>query len=571
MADVGLARVGQNDLSAGMFQGTARHLIPPNGAYDLINFLLDDDGSAYRRGGTVAKSNAYAGRYGIADAVLAPGQRTVSWDNGNTYALGADDTTPVQIGGNGLNGPVRAVAMNGFLFLSSDDFGSPAVAYGGSRKTSGYNYAGSFTVTNGSPVVTLATGALLANVDAGMLMDDPQAPNRVYIVKSVDSNTQLTLTENYLNATHTASGMEFAVFWSLTNSGYHSGKLAVVANRLVVMAPFGDTPDEIRFSAVNDPHTYDPTDFHKLPGGVNLIGGERVGDRLLAFASNGIWMVSNMALSLTDAAGNPQQRLEQVNQDIVAISHAGIGSYRGALVVPAQDGVWMVDGVSAPVELSRSIRKLYRDYIAAGYTAGGATVFRGHYMLPILNFLTIVDYLVCRLDRPASAAQGTIFPWTRLAGAGGKISAMAVRASVKPPLLLGISNQADGKVVRMESFFSPISSVKNDHDGTTHAWTYISRDFAGGAGPVTWRRVRARSEGIDAAADNPTFTATISTGPAFGAAMSGAAPESDGRLPYAWSFQANGRHVRVKLTSSQPWASFTLREVELSFRQSPKV
>jgi hypothetical protein len=58
-----------------------------------------------------------------------------------------------------------------------------------------------------------------------------------------------------------------------------------------------------------------------------------------------------------------------------------------------------VRGPSPFVRISEPITALYRSYVNAGYRPGQACVYRGHYFLPILNGETVVDMLVCRIDR----------------------------------------------------------------------------------------------------------------------------------------------------------------------------
>ena len=54
------------------------------------------------------------------------------------------------------------------------------------------------------------------------------------------------------------------------------------------------------------------TDYWKIPGGGRGIAVATVRDRALLFSTAGLYMLSNLALDLTDPSGNIQQRLEQV-------------------------------------------------------------------------------------------------------------------------------------------------------------------------------------------------------------------------------------------------------------------
>lgn len=584
MPNVGLATVEQQDFAAGSFQGVARALIPQNGIYKAINWLTDDDGSLYRRGGTEAHSNAAFGTSGrfIYDAVLSPGQRTLFASPSAFAALDADDQTPRSLGGAGMAGPGRANELKGFVFVDG------GAIYAGSRKTADYS-TGTVAVTNGSPTVTGSSTVWSTNVDAGMLLRVAGA-GRYYIVKSVDSNTQITLTENYQGST--LSGQSYALTRLGTTSvaPYRGTLFAVVANRLISIEN-----NQIFFANVLDPHTWQATNFHQVPGGVTLAGGVRAGDKLLAFGSNGIWMVSNLALELTDAAGNPQQRLEQTSQDIVLWGgNAGVESWEGQVIVPALDGLWLVSALGQPITLlSRSIAAQWRSYVKAGYQPGQAEVHRSHYVVPIIDGSNVVqDELACRLDRPEQTPRGIEYPWTFMDDTGGRLFAFAVRSSARPPRLLAVSSKSDARVVNADTWWAPDAAHKNDHDGTTHHVDVITKNFEPG-NLVTWRRAQVRYEGLDAGTDLPTIQGYYSVGVQQGGGatwgsgvwgtdswvdsvaaeytqLSSSGTASDGRNPQGWSFAARARYIRLRFLSSAPWASLTLRDLKLSFRQSPK-
>jgi hypothetical protein len=584
VANVGLATVEQPDFSAGSFQGTQRALIPPNGFYKAVNWLTDDDGSLYRRGGTEAHSNTAFGASGrfVHDDVLSVGQRTIFASPSAFAALDADDQTPRSLGGAGMAAPGRANELMGFLFID----GAGAI-YAGSRKTADYS-VGTITTVQNSAVITGSGTLWSANVDAGMLLRIGGA-GRYWIVKSVDSNTQITLTEAYTPAG--AAGLSYALtrLGTTSVSPYRGSLFSVVANRLLSIEA-----NQLFFSGVRNPHSFAATDFHQLPGGSTGLGGARAGDKFLWFTSGGIWVVSNMALELTDAAGNPQQRLEQTSQDIVLWGNAGVETWQGAVVVPALDGVWLVSALGQPLALlSRSITAQYRAYVKAGYQPGQAEVWRSHYVLPIVDGSNVVqDELVCRLDRPQEARGGTVYPWTFMDDTGGRLYAFAARSSSRPPRLLAVSSKADARVVNADTWWNPDAAHKSDHDGTTHHVDVIGRDTEPG-GLATFRQAQARYEGADAGTDNPTLQGYYSVGvQTAGGAVWGAASygvdawtdsvgaefiqfsssgvKSDGRDPQGWSFVAHARFIRWRLLSSAPWATLTLRSFKWRFRQTPK-
>jgi hypothetical protein len=130
-----------------MFRAIARHLIPDVGTYDVENGLHDEDGSVYRRGGTVYHSNAAFGaslRW-LTDVQLPAGQRTVIASPTAFGVLSSDDATPLNLGGAGLLEPAPSTVLGGVLYIGG------GVMYGGSRKTADYS-TGTVAVTLGSKV-----------------------------------------------------------------------------------------------------------------------------------------------------------------------------------------------------------------------------------------------------------------------------------------------------------------------------------------------------------------------------------------------------------------------------------
>src|SRR5688572_1011876 len=124
-----LASLAQLNFASGMWRSVARHLIPEHGAYELTNYLLDEDGSPYRRGGSEYLST---GAFGTSlrwlwDGTLGPGQRTVIANPDDFGVLDAAEA-PVNLGLGGLAAPKRAVELEGVLFIGG------GTLYGGSRK-----------------------------------------------------------------------------------------------------------------------------------------------------------------------------------------------------------------------------------------------------------------------------------------------------------------------------------------------------------------------------------------------------------------------------------------------------
>jgi hypothetical protein len=139
----------------------------------------------------------------------------------------------------------------------------------------------------------------------------------------------------------------------------------------------------------------------QLPSGSTVTGIAPVRSAVLIFGTRSVFLLSNVALDIVDANGNPQQSLQQLS-DIQVWGKAGLASWANAVIAPCRDEVYLLDGISAPVPMSRSISKTYRSYVRAGYTPGRAEVTENHYLLPILNSAGTakVAVLVCKLDHP---------------------------------------------------------------------------------------------------------------------------------------------------------------------------
>jgi hypothetical protein len=239
------------------------------------------------------------------------------------------------------------------------------------------------------------------------------------------------------------------------------------------------------------------------------------------------------------------------------------------VIVPALDAVWMVDSISGAKNISGSIRDLYLGYAdTPGPYAGGAAVYEGHYFLPILNSQAgsaWMDTLVCRLDSGGA--------WTRLAGAGAKMTAYAHRSASSAPALLGADNTTGSRVLGL-SYLEPSGSVKNDYDGTSHVMTLETKDIPTGGGVKnTVMSARTTYELIDAASDNPTMTLDVSKdGAAYaavkGQATGGDAPEDDGSHPFRWQVVGNAKFIRFRVKTAGAAASSKLHSLELFVRRS---
>lgn len=369
---------------------------------------------------------------------------------------------------------------------------------------------------------------------------------------------------------------------------------AVVANRLI--AAGGDRVD---FSVINTPGTFNATDFHQMPGGVQILGAEGLRDSAAIFTTDGLWVISNMAMNLTDASGNVQHRLDQYSRDLILWGDPGIAAWAGGLIVPAVDAVWQVNlGVRSEAaqpfaRISDSIRALYEDYVDRGYQPGLATIYRSHYLLPILSGTTVIDLLVCNLGSPKR-------PWSHLGDFGAQVTCLAVRKSAsaaRDPVLLGTSSL--GRVLNL-AYFDPAGPVARDADGSAHVWALTTRDFATGSlNKNTVTKVRVGYELVDAGADNPSIQAYRISGrspsggtewglfdwgqadwspiaeeiplPGSATLTGNAEVDTFGLEPHTWPVRGRSRFVRFKFVSQDPAARLALTRLEIFVRSNGRL
>lgn len=576
----------QRDFSAGACPSYARHLIPENGVFGIENGLLDADGGIYKRGGSEHMSTSDFGTTGLRwlwDGYFKAGRRTFFANSADFGVLDAAEA-PVNLGGAGLSGPASAAMLGDLLFVGG------GVIYAGSRKTSDYS-TGTVALNNGSAIVTGTGTSWTANVDAGMIFR--RSGERVYVVQSVDSDTQVTLTEAYGGATGTGIAYTLKALEAATTPYRTSDTYAVAGQRLISCEG-----GKFYFSDFDNPHVWQTDNNWELPEGVDILGASGVENVLRILTTDGIWQAENLHFEAVDDFGNPQHNLQQVTKDILLWSAPGMATWAGNLIVPSADGVWMIGG-STFERISKSIDRRYADHIAQGRQAGQAVVFRGHYFLPVLESDTeVVEVLVCRLDRPTKARGQTIYPWSWQNGSGANATACAVRVSnsaTRAPKLLAAGRQASGRVLDITGFFTPSASNKTDHDATTPDWSIETRDYPTGA--LTKGLAKAMRLGyrlIDGGSDNPVLYAEYSdgqqqqSGSFYGSAFYGSgfytapetsewltftdtAPEDDGREPKFWRLRrarARTRYIRFRIRSYGPSAECTLRSIELFTRQS---
>lgn len=580
----------QNDFSGGMVRDVSPSLIPDNSVYDLVDALLDEDGNPYRRGGTAYKSKEGLGTSGLTwawDGYLRPGHRTVFANSSDFGALGSDDESVVNLGGEGLSAPRQSAVLEELLFIGG------AAIYAGSRQSAVYS-TGTVKVEQGSKTVKGTGTTWNTLVDAGMLFHI--GAGRVYVVDTINSTTELTLRDAYEGTTGEGKTYSLNPVWTIGGSDpYEAWEfLTVCSNRLVV-----GSGRSLRFTEINNPHTFTnslgTTNEHSLPEGVQITGLATVGQTVLIFTTQGAWTLDGLALDITDIAGNPQHRLQQLSSDLILAGAVGLAGSGQQIVVPAADGVYLMDGISTPVRISRLVERPYRELIAKGYRPGRAVVFRGHYFLPFLsNSGEVKELFVCRIDRLIRSRSQDSFPWSRFTGDGGEIRAFAVRSvSQKEVILLGAQAREPSRLLSCSAFLEPTSAVKNDADGTTFNFDLITRDFE--TGNLTENAVRdlvMRYVLVDAAADEPEVkvywsTGALETGEAkwdevnwdefewggdIGASFNSTGRNGpvtdDDRTPRRFRVNKKLRYIRFRFVTSGPCAYFALRELKIAIRPS---
>lgn len=530
--------VGQAEFGGGIFRGRRA---PRDSVYDAVNALVDDERLLYRRGGVAYKTTEDAGAAlaGVWASETWLGHRVMCWDeDGFLYAVDSDGVSLVELTSSnlGVTGQDRLgevppggttletgrpwaqpVAIGGHILLRSHRQSESGrnifvAAYAGSRTGTHYQ-VGTVTTTQGSAVITGNGGqAFLSNVEPGMMFQTSSTDGATKIVKSVDSDTQITLHEpwpfvggstayaigdvarfDYPQITNEFQpGMEAG--FSIGSVGSPPRFLVGFANRLY-FAPPGS-------------FIMDADDYHELPQGAQIRGISDLRDSAMVFTDDGMWGVSNMELDALDDFGNVQHRVERISQDMILWGEQGIAGYAGHLLVPCRDDVFAVTPDGPPAPVTRSVRPLYREYVRQGFRPGLAAVHRGHYLLPIVSSdgLTVQDVLVCRLD--LLDGRGAARPaWTRFEDqAAGPAYA---RGNTE---LLGV----DGlRVTDLTGCFTPSELNGEDADGTQHAFEVVTSDLESGQIPHTFTGARV---GVEAQAmrmnriENPKAGAGLTDG-----------------------------------------------------------
>jgi hypothetical protein len=560
-----VASIGQDDFGAGIYRGREA---PAGAVYDAVNALIDDEGQAFERG----KSAFYSASNSASNLarLFAP-------------YLPAIATSRVIADRNVLNGALNPVEVtNGigtFLDIGSrltsySDFavftdGATAITfYAGSLKTNFYS-AGGVSITQGTTTLTGVGTAWLANVDAGMILSNVAA-NALAVVKIVNSDTQITLTKPWESAT-VAGAAYFLGSVAATNA-----IIPLVASRSFLIAAGSGLPrlllaigNRVYFTEPGA-IVFDPNLYHELPSNGNIIGAEGGGDSALIFTTRGVWRISNLSFDPVDDAGNIQHIVEQVNKDVVLWDDYGIAAWDTGIVVPGIEDVYLVSPDFGLRTLSEGIRPLYRSYVKAGYQPGLASVHRGHYFLPILNGTTLVDTLVCRLDRPFQTPSGRVFyPWTRWSGhAAGPAYATLIAETTRSPKLLGLNAK---RVTDLSGCMEKSSASGQDADATTPTFTVDTNDFDLSPGPFPSQAGMTRVV-YETTGGTPTPAMASAIGPESAsytaATLIKGGGASDGTDYSAYRVNRRAERIRLRFQNTSQVTSLILRSISLWVRQS---
>lgn len=506
----------QDDFSLGEVRGVAPHLIPDRGCASLVNGLLEEQGSPYRRGGTTYKSEAVSatGFTFLWEGYFETGLRTLFADTSQFRVLDTDDEGDLYVGNGGPARPATTALLNDMLFIGG------GYIYAGAHGTSlTPETGGTIDLTNGSATVSRSSAGAdwTTTLGAGMLLQ--VGDERVYVIESVDDNDTLTLSEPYEGST--ASGLSYSAtpLYQIRDADpYESSDFyAVASDRLIV-----GRDDDFLFSERNKPHDFTVTigaesilNVYPLPEGARVLGLAEIGQTAYIFTTLGIWALEGLYYDIVDASGNALHRMRRFS-GLRLLGQTGIARWQQTLVVPCVDGVWLMDGISEPVKISESIDPDYRKDIAKGYFTGGAAVYRDHYLLPIVNGSGQVKRMrVCRLDRPGEDKGRTFWPWSRFEGRGAQIGMFAVRVKddATDTKLLGAETFSGGRIVDCSGYFDPRPIDMEDADGSTPRFELITRDYPTGDDTLNVvRHVKTRYELPDDGDVNPEIEVAYSTG-----------------------------------------------------------
>lgn len=165
-------------------------------------------------------------------------------------------------------------------------------------------------------------------------------------------------------------------------------------------------------------------------------------------------------------------------------------------------GVWQSDGAVADNIVRRGGIEQYWVSMMSAYDSAtwtvSAGIFRGHYIVAVMNGSTFIDCLACDVQR---------YVWYRL----GNMTFSTIHHAEDDELYLGLRDEA--RMATISSLWTPSSSVKNDADGTAVLPTIETRFFRGDPGFKRWSDLYVGYDVRDAAADAPRLEVSTITSP----------------------------------------------------------
>jgi hypothetical protein len=179
-----------------------------------------------------------------------------------------------------------------------------------------------------------------------------------------------------------------------------------------------------------------------------------------------------------------------------------IATYGDFIVFANENGIFMTDGATVADLTEAGGMTRYWTTVMASWTSSwtiSAGIFRGHYVISLMNGSTFVDCFVVDLDQ-------RIF--YRLSNM--KAATFAPSVGVAGELYFGLGNTP--RVCTLSSIFTPGSSYKNDGDGTAVTGV-LETPFTKLGALVRLRHAYLGYDLRDAASDNPTMTLGYITSP----------------------------------------------------------
>ena len=557
----------QADWSAGSVRDTSPENIPDDGAFEVLNGLLDEDSSVYRRGGATFQTNAWQSseglRFGWEGYFELVGERRFLVADANQFAVLDNDLKEIiPLGGPGLAEPPRCAELSGYLFIGG------GYIYAGATSPSG---TGTFQNVNDE---WQSVGGS-SDVQAGHIFEEAGG---VYVVTESTNNGRAIKIHPQPSPNNqiTINGSAIYEIQGIDQDGIcKSAGYETIANR---MCGFDET--KVRFSeldldsmTVANPLKWTDTDFHEIPQGAIVEALVAVGDVLIVLSTAGIWTIRGLALNIVDPnTGTPQHAIDVLSRDLIIHSPQGVATWEQVAIVPCLDGIWLLDGISTPVQLSGWIDKSYAKFVY-GRVIGQAAVFKNHYFLPVITGdEAAYNCMVCRVDRAIvqDRRRRARYPWTLFRGLGSSSAAFVVRNELGTtdlysccPDQVSVLNPDAGvpiigaAVLKCSSFFTPDATNAFDPDGSMHPFHITTRDYE--TGDLTLNVIRKLRLAYEMVSDEPSLEPRIRLDIGQGGQVA---------LPAMWGDPAGEWGVGFGPAGDSPWMAYTEAEFEPVMREN---